>query len=515
MTAMFPTEGVTHEDAKNSLVDPITTNCLELWYSTVRCQPMFDPAAANAMLSELMNLINKGEVSYDCLYLDQVQLAVRYLIQRCLPNYVALGGATANYYEGALDPAATRYNDGMTLCVVPHVENTGACFVNFNGLGWVQLLRTDGVSLKAGDFNATAPALICFHRGYWWLVATGVTQSNITDLIPPEAPNDGQQYGRQSIPPWTTPQWTVVVPNVPDAPVDGQQYGRQNATWTVIEPNPPLQNIPILLTSDLYTYVRPDGNDFTGDGTANDPSKAFRTIDGCWRKIGGLYIASPIYSIVIILGIPGDYEGFSMTGYGGKVTIRGDQNNRTGYRINTSTEGGGNAMSAYVAGMASLTMEGICIVSSRYSDPAVALWGITCGGGSTMTLFNCDFERAIGNSRGAFVWVSSNSTFSWFGVINFRGNGNQIGMCFYVLYGILGPASNVPNQLNFSNFAMADCAWYLSNLSVGNMDACTVSHSGVTGRRYAIGNNSIMNAMGQQLPGNQPGMVSGGGRYNP
>ena len=47
----------------------------------------------------------------------------------------------------------------------------------------------------------------------------------------PEAPNDGQQYGRQS------DTWTVIDTSdagIPEAPIDGLTYGRNNATWEVI-----------------------------------------------------------------------------------------------------------------------------------------------------------------------------------------------------------------------------------------------------------------------------------------
>ena len=92
MTAMFPGSGVPWSDAKNSLQDPATVYCDELWYSTNRCTPRFDPAAANAVLSELINVVNRGEVTYDCRYLDQVQLAIRYMIQRGLPRAIYLLG---------------------------------------------------------------------------------------------------------------------------------------------------------------------------------------------------------------------------------------------------------------------------------------------------------------------------------------------------------------------------------------------------------------------------------------
>src|SRR6186713_3380664 len=119
---MFPDSGVPAADAKNSIDVNTPAGCNELWYSTSRCQPRFDPAAANAMLAEQMNLIMRGEVQYDCLNLTNVERAVRYIVQRGIPcGAEAIGGPTA--YTVALDPVLTRYNDFLALLLVPQTTN--------------------------------------------------------------------------------------------------------------------------------------------------------------------------------------------------------------------------------------------------------------------------------------------------------------------------------------------------------------------------------------------------------
>jgi hypothetical protein len=187
MTAMFPGSGVPASEAVNSILDPATTKCDELWYSTSRCQPRFDPAAANAVLAELVNLINKGEVNYDCSFLDQVQLAVRYLIQRAIPCGTILvgGGAPSNAYTGTLDPPATRYNDFMTLRILPQIHNTGASTLNINGLGARPILRNDGQQVKAFDLLAQGapfpvPIEVIYWGGNWFCV--GLVMSQVPSL---------------------------------------------------------------------------------------------------------------------------------------------------------------------------------------------------------------------------------------------------------------------------------------------------------------------------------------------
>lgn len=166
MTAMFPDSGVPASDAKNSILDPNTVNCSELWYSTSRCQPRFDPAAANAMLAELVNLINKGEVAYDCNQLNQVEVATRYLIQRGLPvGALMLGGPVA--FTGILDPPATRHNDYMKVVVVPPVTGGANATLGFNGIPPMPIVRNDGVPVLSGDIVVNIPLILISWQGKW------------------------------------------------------------------------------------------------------------------------------------------------------------------------------------------------------------------------------------------------------------------------------------------------------------------------------------------------------------
>jgi hypothetical protein len=78
MSGIFPDSGVPAHLALNT-VDVPTTNCQpggELFHSTSRCQPRFDPAAANALISELLNAVNWSGRTYDCSRLDNLRLAL-------------------------------------------------------------------------------------------------------------------------------------------------------------------------------------------------------------------------------------------------------------------------------------------------------------------------------------------------------------------------------------------------------------------------------------------------------
>lgn len=75
MSSIFPSSGVPAAQAQNS-VDVATTNCDEgeLFHSTARCQPRFDPAAANAVMSELLNFVGLNGQTWDCSRLDNLKL---------------------------------------------------------------------------------------------------------------------------------------------------------------------------------------------------------------------------------------------------------------------------------------------------------------------------------------------------------------------------------------------------------------------------------------------------------
>jgi len=177
MSAMHPESGVPPEDARNSIPNEVeaSVNCDELWYSTSRCQPRFDPAAANAMLAELINLINKGEVVYDCSRYDQVQFAVRYLIQRGLTKGAVLQAGPNNYVT-TLDPTMTRYNDLMVLCVVPKLGNAGAVLLDIDGRGNKKVVRNDGLDLVKADWLPGVPYPIGFWNDRWWMLCMVASQ---------------------------------------------------------------------------------------------------------------------------------------------------------------------------------------------------------------------------------------------------------------------------------------------------------------------------------------------------
>jgi len=464
MTAMFPASGVPAADAKNSIPDPATVNCDELWYSTSRCQPRFDPAAANAVLAELINLINKGEVTYDCNFLNQVELSVRYLIQRNLPAIVFTSGVP-NAYAGTFDPPVTRYNHGMTFTIIPHQSNTGSATFNANGLGPVPILKGSGFGLLPNDLLIGSPAQITFWNGNFYLIASGVVRSDI--------------------------------------PVVG--------------------TLPKVLNSDMEFWVRTDGNDDTGDGMFNLPSRAFRTINGCWRKIGSEYIPSPIYTIYIRLGNTGDFEGCEFNGYGGKVVVNSIDTSPSGrqlFRIistQNANPAAGNPFSICVTcnSMTSLRFEGVSFVLKGYPEGTnVNMVGLSVGSDGNCTITDCDFFIEADNPATLPVWSKAGAVVMYYNTVNVWGAGNRVSSVIFCSGGFFGTASGAPSTWNNHATHATVAGWRVTSASLFAIFGSTVNNmSGPTGVRHLVELNSVLQADGNQGPGDQPGTTSSGGIF--
>ena len=86
MTGMFPSSGVPWSQAENA-ANITTENCPDgaLFNNTARCQPRFDPASQNAIISEIGNAVNNAGLSYDCTRLDNLAAAIRNMVDQATP----------------------------------------------------------------------------------------------------------------------------------------------------------------------------------------------------------------------------------------------------------------------------------------------------------------------------------------------------------------------------------------------------------------------------------------------
>lgn len=71
------------------------------------------------------------------------------------PAYAVASGS-ANAYTVTLNPTPTSYIEGMAIVLKINVDNTGASTLNVNGLGAVDLKRSDGSDFTSGMLKANS-----------------------------------------------------------------------------------------------------------------------------------------------------------------------------------------------------------------------------------------------------------------------------------------------------------------------------------------------------------------------
>lgn len=447
MTAMFPDSGVPPSDARNSLPDPNTQNCNELWYSTSRCQPRFDPAAANAQLSELINVINQGPVTYDCNKLDQVQLAIKYMIQRGLPKGAEAPG-TGAIYTAQMNPTLIGYNDYLTLVIIPLVTNNGAMTLNVDGKGPVPVLRNNNTPMQVGDAKAGIPLIVVYWQGSFYV------------------------------------------------------------------PYPVESQIPQKMTDTIVTWIRTDGNDLTGDGSANTPDKAFRTINGAWARVADKYIASPRFAVRLILGNPGAYEPGRISGFGGYVTLESlDPASPASYVINCENSSLGSCIAVISSRM---TVTGVTLMMNAVAN------GVGCASAyldGHLILVGCNCEVSVDNTSAALFKVTNSSSLHLLGSTNIRGYSGFVRQIGYIwscgMNGNYTGAGTPPNTLYIANLNCVGCCVSVADMSIAAFFGTVVNLSAVTGIKYNVVGNSIYNAYGQATPGNLAGSTGFGGQFIP
>lgn len=193
MAGIYPESGVPANQALNSVNVPTTGCDSELFHSTNRCQPRFDPAAANALMSEILNAVTGVDCAdgtrtiYDCTRLDNLRRAIQQHIENfvfscCLPQqFPNIGEACqieqlvmatdsdgcrkiARYSAASsrlgCGNASTVWPDGTSFDFPPDPSDLGSYYNSFSLWDDIQTDTVDNAMLNAGkltDFTVTVP----------------------------------------------------------------------------------------------------------------------------------------------------------------------------------------------------------------------------------------------------------------------------------------------------------------------------------------------------------------------
>jgi hypothetical protein len=243
-------------------------------------------------------------------------------------------------------------------------------------------------------------------------------------------------------------------------------------------------------------WVRTDGNDTTGDGSANSADKAFRTIAAAWAS-SKRYLARPTMVLTIRLGIPGTYEGTFLGPFAGRVVLLGDQGNRSVYRIAMANLAG-NMQAILVTPNTTLFLLGVTLLLDQGGGAqALAVHG-------QCVLDRVRFEAMTTNTIGNFITVFNGGDVGYSNDIDFEGNGQTISAAINVSSGYFG--SSASTILRFNNFRVQTAGVICTNIGIVQFGGgATTSNSNTLGPRYSVNMNSIIQSGGQTMPGDTAG----------
>lgn len=184
MAGIFPESGAPAGPNTPGSQTGITTNsaetCPPLFHQGI-CIPRFDPPSANAVISEVANVINDAGRPYDCSTLHNLSLGVQYFIQRGKPQGVSAMQVTTGVYTGVMTPASVGYTDFQNVTFVPDSNNVGPFTLNLDGNGPVNVLLNNGTAPKAGDAKAGIPVILSYKGGAFYYI--GVAPSQVPQVM--------------------------------------------------------------------------------------------------------------------------------------------------------------------------------------------------------------------------------------------------------------------------------------------------------------------------------------------
>ncbi|MBM7045455.1 hypothetical protein [Rhizobium lusitanum] len=263
--------------------------------------------------------------------------------------------------------------------------------------------------------------------------------------------------------------------------------------------------IPVISTSNVTLYVRPDGND-ANDGSANDSAHAFQTIAAAVAYGNTRYFLANS-RLVIQLGIAGTYTPpgpvFANVG---SLEIKGSTAAQDTYIIAGAGPAGGST-GLFGASYGQVFLTGVFVKNSAAISSNACVIAINSGTNLVLqnVTFGTDAVGTISNlvcSAGASVTINAGCKF-----------GGSATNMLYVQQGsiVIGASITIINAPVYTNVANATA---LGAILLGN-PAATVTGS-VTGVRYVANLNGVINTFGggaNYFPGTSAGVATNGGQY--
>jgi hypothetical protein len=507
--------------------------------SIARQGSILPAAAAEFPQREIVNLIKKSDQLPSDDDLTQLTKGVR---NQWL-NYCEDTGAVNNL-SVALDPPLQEYKKGIPLRVLMAHSNTGNCVIRVNNLGPRPVVRSSLSELQPNDLRVGQIALLVDDgtrfqvMNYLGAIAGNITNNYIDipyaeDTSPTAntlTVNFGTQYG--TVPAVAGDVVIIKVKNTNTSAVvinvnslAGQPLRRNDglalqgldllgAEAIIIEYNTTYWQMLRLVRSQVYfklptasliLYVRPGGNDTTGDGSINDDAHAFKTIQRAvdYVKLSFLIAGR---TVTIKMGTTGTYVGnVLIQNLPGSIVILGDPANAAAYVLQGVNVAGGISTIGISGSGTEVSLQGITVshVSANVNHV------VECNYAGALHIHQCNFT-------GAFAY---NIIATTAGVVTVSG-WIHIHQHAYSVFGLsnnasltIGLWSTVVQTYGYTYYtAFIYC-------SGGSYAQITYGYcalpGGFYGRRYIADMNSVILTGGGEyyIPGNVDGIVNTNGVY--
>jgi hypothetical protein len=415
------------------------------------CDVRLRPHVINSLISEIASIADRGEVAYRQASLRNLELATRYLIQRGLPKGSTMLPTTqdAFHFTVALDPPTTRYNDFLAP---------------------VLTLQQVAQNQKHVRLNFNGLGFVPLYR------------------------NDGAELQAGDI--------------LKDRPFMCSYW--QGAFYMI---GLVMSQVPQMKIGALDMWVRTDGNDTTGDGTSNDPQHAFRTIAGAYNAASTRFMVTPLFTINIKLGIPGDYAGCGLGPFGGGLSVSGaGGGDRWQYRIH-EFYGGGGGYSCFGFNQCSARLSNLTMYQEI--GPPNYSHVLSCTR-SVVVLDRVGFQVVTSNVGTFLINAQASSTvYQLTGDVNIQGNSAFVQAAFAITGNSQYTGCADPAGGTFSTTDLNCVGAYMiaTGVSVCNLSYIAFNVGGaVPATQYIIDGNSVLYTNGVSLPGNVAGYASHGGQ---
>jgi hypothetical protein len=512
--------------------------------SIARQGSILPAAAAEYPQREIVNFIENSNIAPSDNDLEQLTKATRsQFVNFCIDT------GSINNLSVALEPSLGAYKQGVPLRVLVKNNNTGPTTINVNSLGNRPVVRASGAQLEADDLRAGMIALLVDDGTKFQMVNfQGILASAINNYLIdiPYAQDTGTPnvvIGLYS-PVITSAQSgdlvLIRIANRNTGPVmftvnslaatpirrnDGQPLQQNDLQvdeilllvynvnyWQVIRMV--RSQFYMKLSADLVLYVRTDGNDTTGDGHTNTADRAFLTVSRAIEFVRDNWLIGG-RTVTIQLGIPGTYYGrpgpnnsekgrIAVTGLAGRLIIRGDPNNITGYNMQGPTGnqlGYSHVLYANGAGV-DVTLQGLTFSKGDAHSAC-----LQASSSASMTLDNIAVSGTASPQSEAIV-SSAGANITVFNYVHVYTN-------FNALYFAIWNGSITVGQwyTNNYNHGISFQSGYVFTKSTGSVYIAYgwANFTGVAyGPRYLVVANSVLDLQGgpvSMLPGSAPGYL--------